>query len=61
MTISYFNGNEASKHIIEKLGFSFVRTEDNGHRSFHDNHLLDEHHYTMKSPHKLPDLDVSWG
>ena len=61
MTISHYGGNEVSKRIIEKLGFTFVRTQENGHRSFHDDNLLDEHHYTMKSPDKLPTLEVIWG
>ncbi len=35
-------GNDASVHIIEKLGFTLTQTERNGHRSFY--------HYALENP-----------
>ncbi len=60
MHISYFDDNEKSKRIIEKLGFEFLKTDQGAHARCLDGKPMDEHNYVMRDPSVLPDLDVRW-
>ncbi len=60
MHINHYESNEKSKHIIQKLGFSFTHTTKNGHARCLDGELLDVHHYVMRDVGALPPLDVRW-
>lgn len=43
----YYDGNIASKRVIEKCGFTFTHTEHDSHARCSDGTLLDEHCYKM--------------
>lgn len=60
MGIEYFEGNEKSKRIIQKLGFTFTHTTAKGHARCLNGELLDVHHYVMHDVNVLPPLDVRW-
>lgn len=51
--ISYFDTNEKSKHIIERLGFEYTHTEKNALKCHLDGRMMDEHCYIMRSLSKL--------
>ena len=61
ISIGYFDGNEPSRRIVEKLGFQKLRVAQNAATRCLDNAKLDRHQYILKSPDALPELDVSWG
>ncbi len=61
MHIEYYDGNDKSCNVIEKLGFDFTQTQVNAHRRFYDGVIGDVHCYTMTDPAVLPPLDVHWG
>lgn len=58
--INHYEGNEKSKHIIQKLGFAFTHTTVEGHARCLDGKLLDVHHYVMRDVSALPLLNVRW-
>jgi ribosomal-protein-alanine N-acetyltransferase len=58
--IGYLEGNEKSKNIIDKLGFTFVETTSKTHACCLDGTLMDEHEYIMTSAHFLPDIQYRW-
>ena len=60
MTINYYADNMASKRVIEKLGFTYLRTNKGAHTSFLDGTIMDVHQYEMTDPSVLPPLDVTW-
>lgn len=60
ISIAYYDGNEKSRRIIEKLGFEFERTDLQAHPRCLDGVLQDEHHFLLHRPDHLPDLDVRW-
>ena len=60
MHICHYEGNDASKRIIEKLGFDYTDTEEKSHARHSDGKYLDTHNYLMTSSQNLPELDVSW-
>jgi RimJ/RimL family protein N-acetyltransferase len=45
--IAYYEGNEASRRVIEKCGFEFVKTLPKSHQSFATGEMLDDHHYAL--------------
>lgn len=60
MYINHYEGNDKSKHIIQKLGFTFTHTTVKGHARCFNGELLDVHHYVMHDVSALPSLDVRW-
>ncbi len=60
MGIEYFEGNHKSRHIIEKLGFTHLKTLPKAHKRCLNGELLDIHHYVMRDATVLPPLDVRW-
>ena len=58
--IDYYEGNDKSRRIIDKLGFTFSHTVTEGHKRCLDGQPLDVHHYVMHDPALLPSLDVHW-
>ncbi len=61
ISIGYFDGNEPSRRIVEKLGFRKLRVAPKAATRPLDGAKLDRHEYILTSPDALPDLDVSWG
>ena len=61
ISIGYFDGNESSRRIVEKLGFRKLRVAHNAATRCLDGTKLDRHEYILTSPDPLPALDVSWG
>ena len=47
LLIDYYEGNNASKRVIEKCGFQFVETLPKNHKSFATGEMMDEHRYAM--------------
>ena len=60
MHINHYEGNDKSKHIIQKLGFTFTHTTAKGHARCLNGELLDVHHYVLNDVNVLPPLDVRW-
>jgi hypothetical protein len=61
ISIGYFDRNEPSRRIVEKLGFEKLRVARNAATRCLDGTKLDRHEYILTSPDALPELDVSWG
>jgi RimJ/RimL family protein N-acetyltransferase len=61
ISIGYFDGNEPSRRIVEKLGFQKLRVAHNAATRCLDGAKLDRHEYILTSPDALPELEVSWG
>ncbi len=61
ISIGFFDGNESSRRIVEKLGFQKLRVAHNAAIRCLDGTKLDRHEYILTSPDPLPALDVSWG
>jgi len=61
ISIGYFDGNDASRRVVEKLGFQKVRVARQAATRCLDGTRLDRHEYILTSPDVLPKLDVSWG
>jgi hypothetical protein len=61
ITIGYFDGNEPSRRIVEKLGFEKLRVAHHAATRCLDGGKLDRHEYILTSPNALPELEVSWG
>jgi RimJ/RimL family protein N-acetyltransferase len=59
--VGYYEGNERSRRIVEKLGFQKLRVAHNAATRCLDGMKLDRHEYILESPDALPELDVSWG
>lgn len=47
--INYYEGNNASKRVIEKCGFKFVKTKAKAHQSFATGEWLDIHCYELSN------------
>ncbi|MFA7455940.1 MAG: GNAT family N-acetyltransferase [Micavibrio sp.] len=58
--INYFEGNDKSRRIIEKLGFAKTGYTPESHARCSDGAMLGEHHYAMTDPAILPALQVEW-
>ena len=61
VSIGYFNGNEPSRRIVEKLGFHKERVAHQAATRCLDGAKLDRHEYILTSLDTLPELEVSWG
>jgi RimJ/RimL family protein N-acetyltransferase len=61
ISIGHFDGNDASRRIVEKLGFQKLRIARHASTRPLDGKKLDRHEYILTSPDVLPKLDVSWG
>jgi len=61
ISIGYFDKNEPSRRIVEKLGFQKLGVARDAVTRCLDGTKLDRHEYTLTSPAALPKLDVSWG
>jgi len=61
VSIGYFDGNEPSRRIVEKLGFQKLGIAQQAATRPLDGTKLDRHEYILTSPNALPDLNVSWG
>ena len=61
ISIGHFDGNDASRRIVEKLGFQKIGVARQAATRCLDGAKLDRHEYILTSPHGLPTLDVSWG
>jgi RimJ/RimL family protein N-acetyltransferase len=61
ISIGYFDGNEASQRIVEKLGFQKLGVARQAVTRCFDGTKLDRHEYILTSADALPKLDVSWG
>jgi ribosomal-protein-serine acetyltransferase len=61
ISIGYFEGNEPSRRIVEKLGFQRIRIAPRAATRCLDGAKLDRHEYVLTTPDALPDLEVSWG
>jgi RimJ/RimL family protein N-acetyltransferase len=61
ISIGYFDGNDASGRIVEKLGFQKLGVARQAATRCLDGKKLDRHQYILTSPDALPELDVSWG
>lgn len=56
VNINYYEGNAASRRVIDKLGFTYVGTDKGGHLRCSDGVPLDVHRFTMTDPSVLPPL-----
>jgi RimJ/RimL family protein N-acetyltransferase len=61
ISVGYFDGNEPSRRIVEKLGFRKLRVAHDAATRCLDGAKLDRHEYILTSPESLPELEVSWG
>jgi RimJ/RimL family protein N-acetyltransferase len=61
ISIGFFDGNEPSRRIVEKLGFKKLRVAHNASTRCLDGMKLDRDEYILTSADALPELDVSWG
>jgi RimJ/RimL family protein N-acetyltransferase len=61
ITTGHFDGNEPSRHIIQKLGFQKLRIAHRAATRPIDGMKLDRHEYILESARPLPDVDVFWG
>lgn len=58
--ITYYEGNDKSANIINKLGFTFLETVPKSHTRFSDGAVVDKHRYVMDDPSSLPPINVTW-
>ncbi|MGB6944948.1 MAG: GNAT family protein [Bryobacteraceae bacterium] len=61
ISIGYFDGNEASRRIVDKLGFQKLGVARQAATRCLDGTKLDRHEYILTGPDALPELHVSWG
>ena len=61
ISIGHFDGHDASRRIVEKLGFRKLRIARQAATRCLDGTKLDRHEYILSRPDLLPKLDVSWG
>ena len=61
ISIGYFDKNEPSRRIVEKLGFQKLGVARKAATRCLDGTKLDRHEYILTRPDELPELDVSWG
>ena len=61
VSIGYFDGNEPSRRIVEKLGFRKLGVAKLAATRCLDGAKVDRYEYILTSPATLPELDVSWG
>ena len=61
ISIGYFDRNEPSRRIVEKLGFQKLGVAHNAATRCLDGTKLDRHEYILTSPEALPELDGFMG
>ena len=61
ISIGYFDGNQLSQRIVEKLGFQKLGVAHKAATRCLDGAKLDCHEYLLTSPGALPEPEVSWG
>ena len=61
ISIGYFDGNEPSRRIVDKLGFQKIRVAPLAATRCRDGMKLDRHEFILTTPEALPALEVSWG
>ena len=61
ISIGYFDGNEPSRRIVEKLGFQKLGVARQAATRCLDGAKLDRYEYILTSVEPLPELDASWG
>ena len=61
ITIAYYEGNDKSRNIIDKLGFQYDYTQEKGKDRCSDGALMDVHRCSMTDETVLPPADVRWG
>jgi RimJ/RimL family protein N-acetyltransferase len=61
VSICYYEGNEPSRRVIEKLGFRADGIRPKGHKRCLDGMPLDIHDYVMTDAGTLPPMDVTFG
>jgi RimJ/RimL family protein N-acetyltransferase len=61
ISIGYFDGNEPSQRIVEKLGFRKLGVARKAATRCLDGANLDRHEYILTNPNGLPELEVTWG
>lgn len=61
VSVGYFDGNEPSRRIVEKLGFQKRRVARRAVTRCLDGAKLDRHEFILTSADMLPQLEVSWG
>jgi ribosomal-protein-serine acetyltransferase len=61
ISIGFFDGNEPSRRIVEKLGFQKLGVAPKASTRPLDGAKLDRHEYILTNPASLPELEVSWG
>lgn len=54
--IEYYDGNEKSRNVIEKLGFTFTETKAKAHQKFSNGEFCDVHRYIMRDISDLREL-----
>jgi RimJ/RimL family protein N-acetyltransferase len=54
MHITYFDTNEKSCRVIEKMGFEHVETKPNHMKCHLDGRMMDEHCFILRDPSALP-------
>lgn len=57
VVISHFEGNEPSKHIIQKLGFVYTHTNEKSMMQFSSGQMVDELCYERRDLNGLPPLE----
>ncbi len=60
VTAGYYDDNEKSRHVLEKLGFTKTDFLEMVWPRCSDMSLMDKHCYEMTDPSVLPPLEVSW-
>lgn len=58
--ICHYSGNEKSRHIIQKLGFSNETMREKERTCFLDGSRQDSHQFTMTSKDALPPIQYEW-
>lgn len=58
--ICHYEGNEPSRNVIQKLGFTKTGVAKAAFTRSTDGAVLDKHEYIMRDPSVLPPLDVEW-
>lgn len=59
--IAHAEGNDASRAVIQKLGFPLEAVRRQAHGPLPDGRIVDDYTYVRFDTDGLPDLDVRWG
>jgi RimJ/RimL family protein N-acetyltransferase len=61
ISLGYFDGNQPSQRIVERLGFQKLGVAQKAATRCLDGAKLDRHEYILTNPDALPELEVAWG